>query len=88
MFKFSVQNDKGEVLELTDSPNYNVVKITGLTPAGCTINTAAVTGMDGEELNSIRLRKTAMRCIDIFRKKRRLDCFMKMILEAYISMVM
>ena len=57
MFKFSVQNDKGEALELTDNPNYNVVKITGLTPAGCTINTAAVTGMDGEELNSIRINK-------------------------------
>lgn len=57
MFKFGVQNDKGEALELTDNPNYNVVKITGLTPAGCTINTAAVTGMDGEELNSIRINK-------------------------------
>ena len=31
MFEFSVQNDKGEALELTDNPNYNVVKITGLT---------------------------------------------------------
>ena len=57
MFEFSVQNDKGEALELTDNPNYNVVKITGLTPAGCTINTAAATGMDGEELNSIRINK-------------------------------
>lgn len=57
MFKFSVQNDKGEVLELTDSPNYNVTQITGLTPAGCTINTAAVAGMDGETFNSARINK-------------------------------
>lgn len=57
MFEFSVQNDKGEVLELTGNQNYNVVKITGLTPAGCTINTATVTGMDGEALNSIRINK-------------------------------
>ena len=57
MFEFSVQNDKGEALELTDNPNYNVVKITGLTPAGCTINTAAVAGMDGEAFNSVRINK-------------------------------
>ena len=25
MFEFSVQNDKGEALELTDNPNYNGV---------------------------------------------------------------
>lgn len=57
MFKFSVQNDKGEALELTDNPNYNVTQITGLTPAGCTINTAAVAGMDGETFNSARINK-------------------------------
>lgn len=57
MFKFGVQNDKGEALELTDNPNYNVMQITGLTPAGCTINTAAVAGMDGETFNSARINK-------------------------------
>lgn len=57
MFEFSVQNDKGEILELTENPNYNVTQITGLTPAGCTINTAAVAGMDGEAFNSVRINK-------------------------------
>lgn len=57
MFEFSVQNDKGEILELTENPNYNVTQITGLTPAGCTINTAAVAGMDGETFNSARINK-------------------------------
>lgn len=57
MFEFSVQNDKGEILELTENPNYNVTQITGLTPTGCTINTAAVAGMDGETFNSARINK-------------------------------
>ena len=68
MFEFSVQNDKGEILELTENPNYNVTQITGLTPAGCTINTAAVAGMDGETFNSARINKRNI-TIDVYKRQ-------------------
>ena len=83
MFEFSVQNDKGEILELTENPNYNVTQITGLTPAGCTINTAAVAGMDGETFNSAQSSRIVTCCIDIFRKKRKSACSTKTIPEMY-----
>lgn len=57
MFSLSVQNDRGETLSLTENKNYTVTKITGLTAAGCTINTSAVSGQDGEKFHSSRINK-------------------------------
>lgn len=57
MFDLSVRNNRGETLSLTGNKNYTVTKITGLTAAGCTINTSAVAGRDGEQFHSSRINK-------------------------------
>lgn len=57
MFSLSVRNERGETLSLTENKNYTVTKITGLTAAGCTINTSAVAGQDGERFHSSRINK-------------------------------
>lgn len=56
MYSLAVKSSQ-DYLKLTDNPNYIVAKVTGLTAAGNAINTAAVSGVDGEHLNSTRLNK-------------------------------
>lgn len=57
MYELVIRNEKGEELSLTKNKNYTVTKITGLTAAGCTINTSPVSGQDGERFNSSRINK-------------------------------
>lgn len=55
MFDLKVQNDKGEVLNLSNSEKYTVYKITGLNPPKATINSSVNTTTDGSSINSVRL---------------------------------
>lgn len=55
MFSLSVQNAAGNLLELTNNENYNVIKVTGLNPASATINTKSVTNLDGQKFNSSKV---------------------------------
>lgn len=57
MFHFSVQNDAGDLIELTNNANYDVLQITGLNPTTAAINTVAITGMDGTRFNSSRVEQ-------------------------------
>jgi phage-related protein len=55
VYKLSVENEYGEVLELTDNPDYDVLSVAGLNPPAADINTVAVSGMDGTRYNSARV---------------------------------
>ncbi len=55
MYSLRVENDKGNILSLTDNSNYNVYKIDGLTPPQATINSSVNTTTDGSSINSVRL---------------------------------
>lgn len=55
MYKLQVKNNRGEVLTLSNNPNYNVYKIEGLAPPPTTINTSANTTTDGVTINSARV---------------------------------
>ena len=55
MYELSVENEFGEVLNLTNNPDYDVLSVDGLTPAPANINTTAISGVDGSRFNSARL---------------------------------
>lgn len=55
MFTLKVKNDKGEVLSLSDTPNYTVFNITGLNPPQATVNNSVNVTTDGSNINSVRL---------------------------------
>lgn len=54
MYELKVKNDKGEVLNLSTSPIYNVYKITGLQPPVVSINSSVNATTDGSTVNSLR----------------------------------
>ena len=54
MYELKVKNDKGEVLNLSTSSNYNVYKITGLQPPSVVINSSVNATTDGSTVNSLR----------------------------------
>lgn len=55
MFELKIENEFGEVLELTNNPRYDVLAVEGLNPAAANINTAAVSGLDGTRFNSAQI---------------------------------
>lgn len=55
MYSLSVKNKYGATLQLSGNTAYDVLSITGLTPAGATINTDIVAAADGERFNSARV---------------------------------
>lgn len=55
MYSLKVENNRNEILTLTDNPNYTVYKIEGLSPPKATINSSVNTTMDGSSINSARL---------------------------------
>lgn len=58
MFTLKIQNNRGELYELTHDPErYKVMKITGLTLPPCNVNTSTAGTQDGEEYNSSHLEK-------------------------------
>lgn len=55
MYSLKVENDRGDLLELTNNKNYTVYKIQGLNPPQATINSSVNTTTDGSNINSVRL---------------------------------
>lgn len=55
MYALKSVNDRGDALTLTDTPNYTLYKIDGLTPPKATINSSVNTTTDGSKINSVRL---------------------------------
>lgn len=55
MYSLKVKNNRGELLTLTNNPNYTVFKIDGLTPPRATVNSSVNTTTDGSSINSVRL---------------------------------
>lgn len=54
MYELKIENSRGEILELTNNPAYEIKSITGLTPMGATINTTTVGTQAGARYNSSR----------------------------------
>lgn len=54
MYELKVKNDKGEVLNLSTSPMYQVYKVTGLQPPAVSINSSVNATTDGSTVNSLR----------------------------------
>ena len=52
MFSFSIENAKGERLELTNNENYLIERIEGLEPPDITVNRSKIAGYDGSRYNS------------------------------------
>lgn len=57
MYKLSVKNTNGNILEITNNPLYVITSITGLSPAAAIINTAANGANDGTIFNSSRVNQ-------------------------------
>ena len=57
MYELKVKNDKGEVLNLSTSPMYQVYKVTGLQPPAVAINSSVNATADGSTVNSLRANK-------------------------------
>lgn len=55
MYSLVAENQYGNTLQLTGNANYDILSITGLTPASATINTDVVATADGEIFNSSRV---------------------------------
>ena len=54
MYELKVKNDRGEVLNLSTSPDYEVYKVTGLQPPAVAINSSVNATTDGSTVNSLR----------------------------------
>lgn len=48
MYRVKLENQYGEVIELTHSKDYTVTSITGLNPSSATVNRSALATMDGD----------------------------------------
>lgn len=55
MYTLIVENEKGEQLQLTNNPDYDVLSIEGTNPPKADINTVIMSGFDGSKFNSARL---------------------------------
>ena len=55
MFTLIAENKRGERLNLTESADYDVLRVEGFTPPTASIGTTVVGTMDGEYFNSARL---------------------------------
>ena len=55
MFELSVENNRGEVLNLSTAPYYTVYKITGLNPPKATVNRSVNATTDGSNINNVRI---------------------------------
>lgn len=51
MYNLSVENQKGEILNLTNNSNYDVIKIDGLTPPNANLNFSELANFDGSIYN-------------------------------------
>ena len=55
MYTCKIRNQKGEILNLTNSSSYEILKITGLNPPPALINFSNIPNFDGSTYNSARL---------------------------------
>ena len=55
MYTLKVKNNRGDILNLTNNPDYSVTRITGLNPPPATINKTANTTIDGSKINSTKI---------------------------------
>lgn len=55
MYSLKVENDRGNILTLTNNKNYTVYKIDGLTPPQANISSSANVTTDGSSINSVRM---------------------------------
>lgn len=55
MLHLTIENKYGEKLALSKSPDYNLIKVTGLTPAPATINYSKLATKDGGIFNSSKV---------------------------------
>ncbi len=54
MYRVKLENQYGEVIELTRNKNYTVTNITGLNPSSAVVNSSALATMDGAVYNNSR----------------------------------
>lgn len=57
MFSCSVENSRGDRLNLTGNPCYTVYQITGLNPPPATLNKSVNTTSHGSKINSVRIEE-------------------------------
>lgn len=55
MYQLTIENHKGEQLQLTQNPNYTIINIDGLNPTQANINTAINANFDGSTFINSRL---------------------------------
>lgn len=55
MYELSVKNKAGEILTLSNNPNYTVFNVSGLTPSQALINMSGNATQDGAVINSARV---------------------------------
>ena len=57
MYTLTIENHKGEQLQLTQNPNYSITSVEGLPPPTANINTAVNANFDGSTYRSSRLNE-------------------------------
>lgn len=57
MYTLTIENHKGEQLQLTQNPNYSITSVEGLPPPTANINTAVNANLDGSTYRSSRLNE-------------------------------
>lgn len=55
MYSLKVKNNRGEMLTLSNNPNYSIQRIEGLSPPQVSINSSVNTTTDGSRINAVRL---------------------------------
>ena len=55
MYQLKVKNNNGDILQLTNNSNYEIIDIDGLNPPKVTINASVNTTTDGSKVNSVRV---------------------------------
>lgn len=55
MFTMSIENEKGETLVLSNSEQYDVIDVQGLTSPAAAVTTSEIAGVDGAVFNSSRI---------------------------------
>lgn len=56
-YQLLIENERGELLELTNNRNYDIMSIEGTNPPTATINTVVIAGFDGSRFNSSRVEQ-------------------------------
>lgn len=55
MYNLKVENHRGDILTLTNNPNYKIYRVEGLNPPQASINSSVNTTQDGSKVNSARV---------------------------------